>query len=170
MQNVCCCHGLLARPVLSWSYLFPFPSFSSFPFFIASNLKMARYEMLPVRIPKPQRDLSSAETEALLCCCWRAALAASVQSGNSGASLHSNLSVHHLDVAGGFLCVFPKAADEVRLQTVRWSAGRRHSTWMNAKKQVSAFWRIGRGNLSPKGALGLVFCQLKVVLKLQNKC
>lgn len=173
MQNVCCCPGLLARPVLSWSHLFssllsPFPSFSSFPAFIAPNLKMASYEMLPVRTPKLQRDLSSAKTEALLCSSWRVALAVSAQAGNSRASLRSSISMHHLDVAGIFLYVFPKAADEVRLQSVWWSAGSHHSTCMNATKQVSAFWRIGWGNLSPKGYLGLVFCQLRVVLKLEE--
>lgn len=35
---------------------------------------------------------------------------------------------------------------------------------MNAKKRVSGFRRIG----PPKGVLGLVFCQLRVVLKLQE--
>lgn len=79
---------------------------------------MARYEMLPVRTPKLQRHLSSAETEALLCGCWRVAVAASAQAGNSGASLHSSLSMHYLDVAGIFWNVFPKAADKVRLQSV----------------------------------------------------
>lgn len=69
---------------------------------------------------------------------------------------------------GFFLYVFPKAADEVRLQSAQWSAGRRHSTWMNAKKRVSAFRCIGQGSLSPKGALGLEFCQLRAVLKLQE--
>jgi len=129
---------------------------------------MARYEMLPVRIPKLQSNLSSAETEALLCSSWRVALAASTQAGTSGASLHSSFSLHHLDVAGIFLCVFPKAADEVRLQSVQWPAGRRHSTWMNAKKRVSAFRCIGWRSLSPKGDLGLVLCQLRALLKLQE--
>lgn len=162
MQNICCCQGLLARPVLSWSYLFssllsPFPSFSSFPFFIAPNLKMARYEMLPVRIPRLQRVLSSAETEALLCSCWRVALAASAKAGNSRAFLYSNLLLHHLDVGGIFLHVFPRAADEVRLQSVQWSAGRRHSTWMNAKKPVSAFLCIDEEVSPQKVLLALCF-------------
>lgn len=78
MKNVHWSHGLSASSVLHWSYFFsflsfpicdkllsPFPSFPSFPIFIAPTIKMARYEMLPVRIPKLQRDLSSAETKPL---------------------------------------------------------------------------------------------------------
>lgn len=148
MQNVCCCHRLLARPILSRSYLFsslfsPCPSFSYFPFFIAPNLKMARYEMLPVRIPRLQRDLSSAETEALLCSCWRVALAASAQAGNSRSFLHSSLSKHHLDVAGIFFVCFP--------QGCRWSKTavsamvcRETSFYMNECKEtglcISVYW------------------------------
>lgn len=58
-----------------------FPIFFFFSFFIAPNLKMVRYEMLAVRIPKLQRNLSSAETEALLYSSWRVVLAASAQAG-----------------------------------------------------------------------------------------
>lgn len=105
-----CCEMILpffSCPALSHLFLF-------FPLFIAPNLKMPRYEMLPVRAPKLQRDLSSAETEALLCSCWRVALAASAQAGSSGASLHSSLSLHHLDVAGIFFVRFPQGCRRSR--------------------------------------------------------
>lgn len=162
MQNVCHCHGLLARPILSWSYLFysllyPFPSFSSFPFFIAPNLKMARYEMLAVSIPKLQRDLSSAETEALLCSCWRG-------SGcfHSGSKLQSFSSLQPLSAPSGccrdFCVCFPQGCKQSKT-AVSAVVCREVSFYMN--EWVSAFQSF---SLSPEGALGLVFCQPRVSL------
>lgn len=87
---------------------FSFPFFSFFSILHCSNPMMARYEMLPVRIPKLQRDLSSAETKPLLCSSWRVALAASAQLGNFSVSLPSSLSLHHLDVAGMVFVFSPR--------------------------------------------------------------
>lgn len=170
MQKACCCDRLLARDVLSWSYLFslgltPFPSFCSFPFFIAPNLKMARYEMLAIMTPKLQKDVSSAVTEALLCSFWKWLWLLPRRQGTPEL-LFTPAAQSTIWMSEGFLCIFPpKASGEVRLQSVRWSAGTRHSRWTNTKK-----WASVSRSISPKGTFGHVFCQLRVVLKLQETC
>lgn len=130
---------------------FSFPIFSFFSILHCSNPMMARYEMLPVRIPKLQRDLSSAETKPLLCSSWRVSLAASAQLGNFSVSLPSSLLLHHLDVAGMVFVFSPRLQVRwgmiVWLQSVWCSAGTYHSTWMDANQSLLFFFFFWWGNL-----------------------
>lgn len=139
---------------------FSFPIFSFFSILHCSNPMMARYEMLPVRIPKLQRDLSSAETKPLLCSSWRVSLAASAQLGNFSVSLPSSLLLHHLDVAGMVFVFSPRL--QVRYDcmiAVGVMFCRDISFYMNGCKPVSTFFFFFFGEeISPCKVYILTLC------------